>query len=384
MTIKINNINKRFKDYQVLNDINFTIKKGELIALLGPSGSGKTTLLRIIAGLELPDSGQIVVNNINTANKSIKERAIGFVFQHYALFNHMSIFDNIAFGLKIKPKKERLSNKQIQDKVNNLIKMVHIERISHFYPSQISGGQKQRVALARALAVEPEILLLDEPFGALDSKVRKELRKWIRKLHKEINLTSIFVTHDQEEAMEIADRIIIMNNGKIEQIGTAYEVYHNPKNSFIYDFLGNFNIFDKNYDKDNSELDNHLKLDDNVKKQPSRINKNILTKFFSLFSFRKKAEKIENKLLASSNIKIFSRPYDMDVIKLTDDKKYIKTTLAHINPAGAVVKLELEKDNGDVIYAEISHLYFSELKPAVGDKLYTYPRKAKIFEDENR
>ncbi len=241
MSIEIRNVSKRFGAFQALNDINLDIHSGELVALLGPSGCGKTTLLRIIAGLESPDVGSIAFHGEDVSGHDVRDRNVGFVFQHYALFRHMTVFDNVAFGLRMKPKKERPSEAQIRDKVHELLNMVQLDWLAERYPEQLSGGQRQRIALARALAVEPKILLLDEPFGALDAKVRKELRRWLARLHEEINLTSVFVTHDQEEAMEVADRIVVMNKGVIEQIGAPGEVYEQPASDFVYHFLGDSN-----------------------------------------------------------------------------------------------------------------------------------------------
>ncbi len=241
MSIEVQQVNKAFGSFKALNEINLSIQSGELVALLGPSGCGKTTLLRIIAGLEKPDSGSIIFNGDDVSRRDVRKRNVGFVFQHYALFRHMTVFDNVAFGLRMKPRRQRPSASQIQDKVLELLRMVQLDWLADRYPEQLSGGQRQRIALARALAVQPEILLLDEPFGALDAKVRKELRRWLANLHEEINLTSVFVTHDQEEAMEVADRIVVMNKGVIEQIGTPAEVYENPANEFVYHFLGDSN-----------------------------------------------------------------------------------------------------------------------------------------------
>ena len=241
MSIEIRNVSKRFGAFQALNDINLDIHSGELVALLGPSGCGKTTLLRIIAGLESPDVGSIAFHGEDVSGHDVRDRNVGFVFQHYALFRHMTVFDNVAFGLRMKPRRERPSETQIAAKVHELLGMVQLDWLADRYPEQLSGGQRQRIALARALAVEPKILLLDEPFGALDAKVRKELRRWLARLHEEINLTSVFVTHDQEEAMEVADRIVVMNKGVVEQIGSPGEVYEQPASDFVYHFLGDSN-----------------------------------------------------------------------------------------------------------------------------------------------
>ncbi|NPD02026.1 sulfate/molybdate ABC transporter ATP-binding protein [Brenneria sp. hezel4-2-4] len=241
MSIEIRNINKQFGQFQALNEINLAIQSGELVALLGPSGCGKTTLLRIIAGLEQPDSGSIIFHGEDVSVHDVRKRNVGFVFQHYALFRHMTVFDNVAFGLRMKPKNIRPSKRDIERKVHELLNLVQLDWLADRYPEQLSGGQRQRIALARALIVEPSILLLDEPFGALDAKVRKELRRWLSQLHEDINLTSVFVTHDQEEAMEVADRIVLMNKGVIEQIGSPDEVYNHPASEFVYHFLGDSN-----------------------------------------------------------------------------------------------------------------------------------------------
>ncbi len=254
MSIEVRNINKKFGSYAALNDINLTVNKGGLTALLGPSGSGKTTLLRIIAGLERSDSGQIIFDGVDVTNKDARSRGIGFVFQRYALFRHMSVFENIAFGLKVKDKKDRPSDEQITKKVRELLDLVQLSYHEKSFPHELSGGQKQRIALARALAVEPKILLLDEPFGALDAKVRKELRAWLRRLHDDTGVTSLFVTHDQEEALEVADTIVVMNKAKIEQIGSPEEVYAHPINPFVYGFLGEVNLFHDRKSHDDSEI----------------------------------------------------------------------------------------------------------------------------------
>ncbi len=243
MSIEVRNLVKRFGSVTVCDNLNLDIPSGELVALLGPSGSGKTSLLRIIAGLEQPDQGTVHFHGEDTTQVSVRERNVGFVFQHYALFGHMSIFENVAFGLRVRPKATRPSDAEIKDKVMSLLKLVQLDWIADRYPHQLSGGQRQRIALARALAVEPKVLLLDEPFGALDAQVRKELRRWLRRLHDEIHVTSVFVTHDQEEAMEVSDRIVVMNQGRIEQEGTPDEVYDHPASPFVLKFLGDVNLF---------------------------------------------------------------------------------------------------------------------------------------------
>lgn len=253
MSISIQNLHKSFDKFIALDNINLNIQEGKLTALLGPSGSGKTTLLRIIAGLEEADRGSVEFFGKDITNAPTKDRGIGFVFQHYALFKHMTVFNNVAFGLNVRPRKLRPSKKEIRARVMELLNMVQLDSMSHRYPSELSGGQKQRVALARALAVEPKILLLDEPFGALDAKVRQDLRRWLRNLHDEIHITSVFVTHDQEEALEVSDEIVIMNKGRIEQVGTPDSVYEHPANPFVYSFLGNVNLFSGRIAKNCSE-----------------------------------------------------------------------------------------------------------------------------------
>ncbi len=243
MTIEVRGLNKRFGKTVVCDDLNLDIPSGELVALLGPSGSGKTTLLRIIAGLEVPDSGSVLFHGADATGTDVRDRNVGFVFQHYALFGHMSIFENVAFGLRVRPKATRPGEAKIREKVMELLKLVQLDWVADRFPHQLSGGQRQRIALARALAVEPKVLLLDEPFGALDAKVRKELRRWLRRMHDEMHVTSVFVTHDQDEAMEVADRIVVMNRGRIEQQGTPDEVYDHPATPFVLEFLGDVNLF---------------------------------------------------------------------------------------------------------------------------------------------
>ncbi len=243
MSIEVRNIHKSFGSFKALDGVSLDLPKGELIALLGPSGCGKTTLLRIIAGLEQADYGTVLLEGEDASAKHVRERQVGFVFQHYALFRHMSVFENVAFGLRVKPRAERPSEGDIRAKVHALLELVQLGWLANRYPGQLSGGQRQRIALARALAVEPQVLLLDEPFGALDAKVRKELRRWLRRLHDELHITSIFVTHDQEEALEVADRIVLMNRGRVEQAGSPREIYEEPASAFAYGFIGTVNEF---------------------------------------------------------------------------------------------------------------------------------------------
>ena len=241
MSIQLTGIAKRFGSFVAVENLGLDVATGELLALLGPSGSGKTTLLRIIAGLEFADAGTVRFYGEDATDKRARERQVGFVFQHYALFGHMTIFENVAFGLRVRPRAERLPEAEIRKKVHTLLELVQLDWLADRFPSQLSGGQRQRIALARALAVEPRVLLLDEPFGALDAKVRQELRRWLRRLHDDVRVTTVFVTHDQEEALEVADRIVVMNHGRIEQVGTPAEVYDHPASRFVVEFLGHVN-----------------------------------------------------------------------------------------------------------------------------------------------
>ncbi|MGL4978437.1 MAG: sulfate/molybdate ABC transporter ATP-binding protein, partial [Plesiomonas sp.] len=258
MSVEVKHIQKAFNGFATLHDINLTFRSGELAALLGPSGCGKTTLLRIIAGLEREDQGQILLNGQDVSALSARDRKVGFVFQHYALFRHMSVFENVAFGLRVKPRHLRPNEATIRQKVLTLLELVHLGHLAQRYPSELSGGQRQRVALARTLAVEPQVLLLDEPFGALDAQVRKELRRWLRELHNELHVTSLFVTHDQEEALEVADRIVVMNKGQVEQIGTPDDVYESPATPFVHQFLGTVNLLQGQVNGDNIHFHGHI------------------------------------------------------------------------------------------------------------------------------
>ncbi len=243
MSIRVEGLSRQFGNFRALDGVTLEFGSGELIALLGPSGCGKTTLLRIIAGLESPDAGSVWLDGEDASATHVRERQVGFVFQHYALFGHMTVFENVAFGLRVKPRRSRPAEREIARRVHELLELVQLDWLADRFPRQLSGGQRQRIALARALAVEPRVLLLDEPFGALDAKVRRELRRWLRRLHDELKVTSVFVTHDQEEAMEVADRVVLMNRGRVEQSGTPDDVYQHPANAFVFEFLGSANHF---------------------------------------------------------------------------------------------------------------------------------------------
>lgn len=349
MSIQINNISKVYGSFKALDQINFDIQTGELVALLGPSGSGKTSLLRIIAGLETADEGSILIDGENITQASIRDRKIGFVFQHYALFRHMSVFENIAYGLKVRPRKTRPSSSEIKEKVNRLLNLVKLEPFANRFPSQLSGGQRQRVALARALAVEPKVLLLDEPFGALDAKVRKDLRRWIRKLHDDFQITSVFVTHDQEEAMDVADRIVVMNEGKVEQIGTPEQVYEAPKNPFVYDFIGNVNLF-------RGRLHNG-------KLRQGQLEVDIP----------------EYGQVQNIDAIAYARPHEL-AVERTPTKDGVPANITHVHFTGATIKLELKrKDTEEQLEAELMTEQFQNLQLKKGEDVYVKPKQLKIF-----
>ncbi len=353
MSIQVQNVSKAFGSFQALSDISIDIESGELIALLGPSGSGKTTLLRILAGLEGLDEGAILFDGHNITNVSPKERKVGFVFQHYALFRHMTVFDNVAYGLKVRPRKTRPSKEEISKKVNELLALVKLDNLADRYPSQLSGGQRQRVALARALAVEPKVLLLDEPFGALDAKVRKELRRWLRKLHNEFHVTSIFVTHDQEEALDVANRIIVMNNGKIEQIGTPEEVYEQPNSPFVYDFLGNVNLF------------------------KGRLHNGKLT--HGQFEIN-----VPTYLDSHEEAVGYVRPHDIQIEKQQVNNETVAAKIMHIHVVGPVVQMELKREDIDeYLEAELPKERYNELNIKKGEIVYIRPKQLKVFIPED-
>jgi sulfate/thiosulfate transport system ATP-binding protein len=397
MSIEVRGISKSFGNSAVLNNINLEVKPGELVALLGPSGSGKTTLLRIIAGLEMPDAGIVMLDGEEAGSQKARERNVGFVFQHYALFKHMTVFENVAFGLRMRPRIIRPVEKEIQARVMKLLTLVHLDAFYNRYPSQLSGGQRQRVALARALAVEPKVLLLDEPFGALDAKVRKELRRWMRRLHDEIHVTSIFVTHDQEEAMEVSDRVVVMSNGNIEQMGTPTEVYHNPANSFVYDFLGNYNVFEGWRDEEGKT---HLIEYDAETEEPvaavthktwtSRYPEitNLLRRFVpslavegsSLLPLPKKPHRLPTQ---GKPVKLFARPHEMFISRTPENGvEYVSGKVIHLNRAGALVKVEMERRNGSVLTAEIPKEVVDMLSIKKNEIIFVRPKHTKVFDDQ--
>ena len=352
MSIEVKHLSKTFGNFTALCDVSLRVNDGELVALLGPSGSGKTTLLRIIAGLETPDpnpGSQILFHDTSVTSDPVGERGVGFVFQHYALFRHMSVFDNIAFGLKVRPRSKRPTKQEIRDRVNQLLKLIQLEGFGNRFPSQLSGGQRQRVALARAIAVEPQVLLLDEPFGALDAQVRKGLREWLRKLHEEIHLTSVLVTHDQEEALEVADRVVVMNQAKIEQVGTPEEVFHNPASQFVMEFLGQVNVF-------------HCRVSD---------GKASLGEFtFEYPGYQSKSAK---------DGALYMRPHELGIQKTRGNLAGMPARVARLNPAGPIARVHLKLENGDSVQVDLSQENFRQLQLSIGESVFVYPTKARIF-----
>ncbi len=339
MSIEAVSITKRFGQVVALDNVDLEIPSGELVALLGPSGSGKTTLLRIIAGLEFADSGSVRFDGKDISDRTARERRVGFVFQHYALFRHMTVFENIAFGLKVRPRQHRPTRTQIRSKVQELLKLIQLETLAERYPSQLSGGQRQRVALARALAVEPSVLLLDEPFGALDAKVRMELRRWLRQLHDEIHITSVFVTHDQEEALEVADRVVVMNNGRIEQVGAPEDVYNHPATPFVYNFLGNVNLF-------------HGRIDDGKAYINAKETGHV----------------------------VYVRPHLLEIDRQPNGGSHFRARIKHINSAGPLVKVEAVAEWGDPVHIEMSQERFKSLQLTKDEAVFIIPKDVKIFQ----
>ncbi|MBI4938135.1 MAG: sulfate ABC transporter ATP-binding protein [Nitrosomonadales bacterium] len=337
MSITIENLSKQFGDHKALDDINLEVNSGELLALLGPSGCGKTTLLRIIGGMEVANSGRLLFHGEDVEQRDARERNVGFVFQHYALFRHMTVFENVAFGIRVKPRKQRPSEAEIKRRVHELLNLVQLDWLHDRYPAQLSGGQRQRIALARALAVEPKILLLDEPFGALDARVRKELRRWLRRLHDELHITSVFVTHDQEEALEVADRVVVMNKGRIEQAGTPDEVYAAPSTPFVYQFIGNVNLF---HSRDHAPWSEQ-----------------------------------------HGDAVAYVRPHDIDIGATPQDGNALPVEVKLVRAIGSVVRVEVAVDaSSEFIEIELSRERFDAAPLASGDKVFIRPRQFRVFE----
>lgn len=351
MSIEIRNISKGFGDFKALDNVTLQVPAGELVALLGPSGSGKTTLLRIIAGLEFADSGSILLHDEETTEKSVRERKIGFVFQHYALFRHLTVFENVAFGLRVQPRKIRPSEEKIRSRVHELLGLVQLDWLSNQYPAQLSGGQRQRIALARALAVEPKVLLLDEPFGALDAKVRQELRKWLRRLHDELHITSVFVTHDQEEALEVADRVVVMNEGKIEQVGRPEDIYDHPATPFVYNFIGSVNLFHGRVHKGRAQIDGIE------------------------FDAPEHADAKPSSAIA------YVRPHDIDLDRNRNGEQAIEAIVRSVNFIGPLVRLVVAHNGENSVSVELTRERFEELRLKEGEKVFVKPKKLRVFVD---
>ncbi|HEM8495190.1 sulfate ABC transporter ATP-binding protein [Burkholderia multivorans] len=350
MGITVRHLQKRFGDFTALDNVSLDFPPGELVALLGPSGCGKTTLLRVIAGLEHADAGQVVLQGLDVASVGARDRQVGFVFQHYALFRHMTVFENVAFGLRVKPRRERPSEAAIRDKVHELLKLVQLDWLAQRYPSELSGGQRQRIALARALAVEPKVLLLDEPFGALDAKVRKELRGWLRRLHDDLHISTIFVTHDQEEALEVADRIVVLNRGRVEQVGSPQEVYDHPQSAFVYEFLGAAN----------------------------RLPGTVAERGFV-------AEGAAAPIAVDADFAgpahAYVRPHDLQLRPAAEagHRDGIAVDVRRVIPLGGSVRVELESRAGGALEAELDRDAWRALSLQVGDGATAVPRAVRVF-----
>ena len=339
MSIELQHVHKKFGNFKALDDVSLKIDDGELLALLGPSGCGKTTLLRVVAGLDSFDEGHVLFSGRDAQHQKVRERGVGFVFQHYALFRHMTVFDNIAFGLNVQPSNIRPSRQEIRAKVMELLNLIQLDWLADRYPWQLSGGQRQRVALARALAVRPKVLLLDEPFGSLDAQVRKELRAWLRRFHDEFHITTIFVTHDQEEALEVADRIVVMNKGVLVQVGTPEDVFHNPVNSFVLSFLGNVNFF-------------HCRLEEGK----AMIGDAAL-------------EVPGLSVGRSQSAKLYVRPTQFKISRVFTSAAF-ETVVEYVNPAGTIVKINLKTTDGEQIMVEISQEEYKQIKIRKQEKVY--------------
>jgi sulfate/thiosulfate transport system ATP-binding protein len=354
VSIEAVNVSKTYGSFTALRNVSLTVPAGRLVALLGPSGSGKTTLLRVIAGLERPDegSGPIRLHEEDVSGRDVGERKVGFVFQHYTLFRHMTLFENVAFGLQVRPRRQRPPAREIRERVHRLLALVQLEHMADRLPAQLSGGQRQRVALARALAVEPRVLLLDEPFGALDAKVRQGLRRWLRRLHDEIHVTSVFVTHDQEEALELADEVAVMNQGRIEQMAPPDELFHRPASPFVMDFLGSVNLFHGRIERGRASF-GPLVLD-----------------------------AVVGEATDGSPARAFVRPHDLELLRQPNGRPTLGARVARVNRAGAVVRIELTGEGGELLLSEMSHAEYVRTPVEPGETVYLSPRHARVFVGE--
>jgi sulfate transport system ATP-binding protein len=346
MSITIRDVTKRFGGFTALDRVTVEIPGGSLLALLGPSGSGKTTLLRIIAGLELPDAGSVYYQDEDATYRSARDRNVGFVFQHYALFRHMNVYENIAFGLRVR----HWADAAVRERVQELLQLIQLNGLENRYPSQLSGGQRQRVALARALAPKPHILLLDEPFGALDARVRQELRQWLRRLHEEISITSVFVTHDQEEALEVAEQVVVMNHGRIEQIGSPMEVFDHPANEFVMQFMGNVNVFQGRIHEGQAHLG----------------GLQVACPGYTDFN--------------SQSATVYIRPHELEISHFANGVPSLRARVVHISPVGSVAKVQLQaKEFDTLIHVDLSSAKYKELSLKTGDMVHLFPKHVRIF-----
>lgn len=361
MRIAVQNVSKHFGTFTALDDVSLQVPEGKLVALLGPSGSGKTTLLRIIAGLEAPDSGQVLYADDDVTRRGARERNVGFVFQHYALFGHMNVFENVAFGLRVRKWKQA----QITRRVHELLDLVQLRGMEKRLPSQLSGGQRQRIALARALASEPRVLLLDEPFGALDAKVRDELRRWIRQLHDEIHMTSLFVTHDQEEAFEVADYVVVMNRGRIAQQGTPDDVFEHPANAFVTDFLGRVNVFRGRVQNGRAQLGGQVSLPFSSPSSPEGQSEG-------------------ESLGEGAEVTAYIRPHEVDLGHEKHGPDSMFAIVTRVNRSGATVKVALVAQDGQLpLDVEITRERDAQLNLKAGDTIWVFPRQIRVFAAEN-
>jgi sulfate transport system ATP-binding protein len=348
MSITAKNVCKRFGAKLVLDNVTVEAPSGSLVALLGPSGSGKTTLLRIIAGLEVPDAGTVHYLDDDVTHHSARERNIGFVFQHYALFRHLTVFENVAFGLRVR----KWPDDRVRKRVAELLHLVRLDEYADRYPATLSGGQKQRIALVRALAPEPRVMLLDEPFGALDAKVRSELRVWLRRFHDEFHVTSLFVTHDQEEAFEVADKVVVMNQGRVEQTGTPADVFEHPANAFVMDFLGNVNVFPVQLLNGRAML-GHVEIP--LPHVPS----------------------------GGDEGRVFVRPHELEITRAPDGVSALEAKITHVNPAGSVVKVRLVADQfGLLVNVDVAPERYAALRLKPGEVVFIAPRRARMFAED--
>jgi sulfate transport system ATP-binding protein len=346
VAITVRGLSKRYGNFQAVDDVSFDVPAGQLVALLGPSGSGKSTILRMIAGLETPDAGSVELTGEDATAVPIQRRGVGFVFQHYALFRHMTVRDNIAFGLKVR----KLPQAEVRPRVDELLKLVQLTGYAAQYPSQLSGGQRQRVALARALAPRPKVLLLDEPFGALDAKVREELRSWLRRLHDEVHVTSLFVTHDQQEAFEVADQVVVLNRGRVEQMGPPQDLYERPATPFVTGFLGSVNVLKGQSASGLAVLGAGIQV-------PTQVQ------------------------APDGPVSVYVRPHDLELTHERNGTPSWPCRVVRVTRLGANVRLDVELADGTAVRVELGRERYAELEPRIGELLFAAPKDFKVFHD---